>query len=245
MIDFAFNFSYLGSFGRDDLAKDIVYSLENIDISGSIITTPDLFFFVKDILAEIGRENENIHCFPLVENGVIDLAKCRATIDENVVCAVISAANFETGVITPLSELSEMIKSPIFIVRPPVSDKNSDLTDKLRDGILEKFPFSRSNTPADRGLCLPNTVSISFRNINGESIAARLNDRGMNVKTGSACASANKKPSKTLQTMNVPYDLAMGSIHFSLAPEITEEDINLLIRHLTDIIGDIRKYSFD
>ena len=242
MIDFAFNFSILRSFIRNDLAKNIGASLENADLSGSILTTPDLFFFVKDILAEIGYENTSVVCFPLVENGMIDLANCRT---ENVVFAVISAANFETGLITPLKELSQIISAETFVAQPPILDEQFDLKNKLRDGILEKCPFSRSNSPTDNSLCLPNTASLSFRNINGEIIVSRLSDRGINVKTGSACASAYKKPSKTLQAMNVPYDLAMGSIHFSLAPEITEKDVDLLMQHLTDIIGYIRKYSFE
>jgi len=237
MIELAFNFAHF--FKVSDLKKKIEDLLDKDGLSGSVITTPDLFYIVKDILKDQSSVTIDVECFPLVENG--ETAEYFEFNDA--AFAVISEANLETGVRIPTAPLE--IPIPKIVIRAAdVLPETAALTARLRDELLEKFPFSRSNTPAESPLFLPNTFSISFRNINGEAIAAQLFERGMNVMTGSACASPNKKPSKTLQAMNVPYDLAMGSIHFSLGPEINEKDIDLLIEHLTDIIGQMLKYSF-
>ncbi len=243
MIDLAFNF-------RRFKEEHLRLSLQNANIAGSIVTTPDLFFIVKDIFAGLGDEARKVIHFPLTAEGLIDMDASREIIDENTSHAVISAANFETGVITPLKELTEMINyrsNAAVIFQPNNSDVDpeiSRLATKLKDEILEKFPFSRLNGPTDRSLCLPNAVSISFRNMNGEVISEQLRKRGIEVRTGSACAGSDRRPSKTLQVMNVPYDLAMGSIHFSIGPEISEKDVDQMIADLTDIIGKMGEYSF-
>ncbi len=237
MIDFAFNFRYL-------VDQDYLAGVHELDMLRSVITTPDLFYSVKNILAN----NTKMIEVPLDAQGLIDLDEFRAIAALNDAFYIISAVNFETGVIAPLDEITEIIGSDpnnkMFVEMPSVDANIGDLRNKLEDEILQKIPFSRLNGPTDRSLRSANTSSISFRNTNGETIAAELSEKGMIVKTGSACAGTDKKPSRTLQAMNVPYEYAMGSIHFSLGPEITEQDVDKLIRELTVIVDRIREYSF-
>ena len=55
-------------------------------------------------------------------------------------------------------------------------EKVSSLRDKLETEILENIPNSRINGTRDSDKRLPNTTNISFENLNGEAILARLND---------------------------------------------------------------------
>ena len=57
-------------------------------------------------------------------------------------------------------------------------EKVRDFRNKLEDEILNKIPNSCINGTSDRTKRLPNTSSISFPNINGETILAKLNDLG-------------------------------------------------------------------
>lgn len=124
-------------------------------------------------------------------------------------------------------------------------DKVRLLRDKLENEILKRIPNSRLNGTNDRSKRLPNTSSISFPNINGEMILAKLNDLGVCVSTGSACNAAIQTASPVLQALNIPYQTAMGAIRFSLGRYNTVEEVDFVIENLPRIIAEIQKFSFD
>jgi cysteine desulfurase len=117
------------------------------------------------------------------------------------------------------------------------------LRNKLENEILNKIPNSRLNGTSDYQYRLPNTSSISFLNLNGEAILARLNDLGVYVSTGSACNSETHTASHVLQDMNIPYSQAMGSIRFSLSRYNSEEEVNFVLEHLPKIVRELTKMS--
>jgi cysteine desulfurase len=117
------------------------------------------------------------------------------------------------------------------------------LRDRLESKILEKIPNSHLNGTPDPSKRLPNTSNISFENTNGEAILARLDDLGICVSTGSACASADHSASPVLQAMNVPYSYAMGSIRFSLGRYTTDEEIDTILEVLPDIVSNLRSMA--
>jgi cysteine desulfurase len=119
------------------------------------------------------------------------------------------------------------------------------LRDKLEDFILQSIPKTRLNGTADRAKRLPNTMSISFSDMNGENILAKLNDLGICVSTGSACNAANHSASPVLEAMNIPYADAMGAVRFSLGRYNTEAEVDFVIEKLPKIIEDIRRLSFE
>lgn len=116
-------------------------------------------------------------------------------------------------------------------------DRIKDLRNRLENTILQTIPNTSVNGTTDPAKRLPNTTNISFENVNGESILARLDDLGICVSTGSACNSENHTASPVLQAMNVPYSKAMGSIRFSLGRFNTEEEIELVVKKLMEIIN--------
>jgi cysteine desulfurase len=90
---------------------------------------------------------------------------------------------------------------------------------------------------------LPNTANISFIRTNGEMIAARLDQEGICVSTGSACNSASHEASPVLTAMDVPYSTAMGSIRFSLGRTTTSQEIDEVVRVLPGIVSDVRRLA--
>lgn len=117
------------------------------------------------------------------------------------------------------------------------------LRDRLENEILERIPNAVLNGTNDRDKRLPNTSSISFAGINGETILARLNDAGVCVSTGSACNAETRTASPVLQAMNIPYLTAMGAIRFSLGRYNTEEEIDFVLEILPKIIEDLKIIS--
>lgn len=115
------------------------------------------------------------------------------------------------------------------------------LRDKLENGLLEKIPNSIIN--GDREQRLPNTVSISFEYVEGESILLKLSDKGICASSGSACTSGSLEPSHVLRAMGVPFTAAHGSIRFSLSVYNTEEEIDYILEVTPPIIEELRSIS--
>ena len=117
------------------------------------------------------------------------------------------------------------------------------LRNKLENEILDKFPNSHLNGTSDARFRLPNTSYISFENLNGEAILAKLNDAGVCVSTGSACNADAHTASTVLQAMNIPYAQAMGAIRFSLGRFNTEAEVDFVLEILPKIIEDLSVMS--
>ncbi len=115
------------------------------------------------------------------------------------------------------------------------------LRDKLENGLLGKIPNSIVN--GDRGQRLPNTSSISFEYVEGESILLKLSDKGICASSGSACTSGSLEPSHVLRAMGVPFTAAHGSIRFSLSSYNTEEEIDFILKVMPSIIEKLRAIS--
>ncbi|MGI9056764.1 MAG: cysteine desulfurase family protein [Pyrinomonadaceae bacterium] len=118
-------------------------------------------------------------------------------------------------------------------------EKVKNLRDKLETEILDKIPNSRLNGTRDSDKRLPNTTNISFENLNGEAILARLNDLGVFVSTGSACNAENHTASPVLQAMDIPFSQAMGAIRFSLGRYNTEAEVDFVLENLPKIIDNL------
>jgi len=115
------------------------------------------------------------------------------------------------------------------------------LRDKLENGLLGKIPNSIVN--GDRDQRLPNTSSISFEYVEGESILLKLSDKGICASSGSACTSGSLEPSHVLRAMGVPFTAAHGSIRFSLSSYNTEEEVDFILRVMPPIIEKLRAIS--
>jgi cysteine desulfurase len=112
---------------------------------------------------------------------------------------------------------------------------------RLRDGLLAKVPDIKINGhPED---VLPNTLNVSFPGAEGESILLALDLAGVEVSTGSACASGSLEPSHVLLATGVGPELAHGSIRFSLGWGLRREDIDYVIETLPPIIARFRAMS--
>ena len=117
----------------------------------------------------------------------------------------------------------------------------SRLRDKLEHALLEKVPNAMVN--GDTNNRLPNTTSIAFEYVEGESILLMMNEHGICASSGSACTSGSLEPSHVLRAMGVPFTAAHGSIRFSLSRYNTEDEIDVIIETLPPIIGRLRELS--
>ena len=108
------------------------------------------------------------------------------------------------------------------------------LRDLLQDSLLESCPSARVN--GDKVKRLPNTLNMSFRYLEGESILVLLDQHGICASTGSACTAGSSEPSHVLRAMGIPADWLQGAIRFSLSRFNTEEEVRFVNEKMPSIV---------
>ncbi|MDR0949654.1 MAG: cysteine desulfurase [Lachnospiraceae bacterium] len=89
----------------------------------------------------------------------------------------------------------------------------------------------------------PHIVSMSLYGIRSEVMLHALEEKGVYVSAGSACAARKPKPSATLKAIGLPANLLDSTIRFSLSILNTEEEIDYTLRTMYDMIPMLRRYG--
>ena len=116
----------------------------------------------------------------------------------------------------------------------------SALRDRLIQG-LSRIPHSALNGDAKKRL--PGNVNFSFEGIEGESLLLLLDDRGICASSGSACTSGSLDPSHVLLAIGRVHDVAHGSLRLSLGEDATEEEVDYMIRNVSEVVEYLRSFS--
>ena len=115
-----------------------------------------------------------------------------------------------------------------------------NLRDKLIKGLLNIPKVILNGHPIDR---LPNNVNVTIKDIEGEAMLLHLDELGICASSGSACTSGNLEPSHVILALGHPYEIAHGSIRFSLGKVNTEKDIDYLLKVFPPNIEKLRAMS--
>jgi cysteine desulfurase len=115
------------------------------------------------------------------------------------------------------------------------------LRDRLQQGILAQVQEEGVN--GEGAPRVPNTTSIYFDHIEGESMVISLDLRGLAVSTGAACSSGAIEPSHVLVAMGLRADRARASIRFSLGKQNTEEEIDIALALVPETVARLRELS--
>ena len=116
------------------------------------------------------------------------------------------------------------------------------LKNALAKRILKEIPHSSLNSPLENSL--PNILNVSFAAAEGESIQLYLDTMGgIEVSTGSACASSDAKPSHDLMATKNDVEVAHSSIRFSFGLDAKEDDIDKIMKILPNIIKRLQGIS--
>ncbi|MFC1624690.1 cysteine desulfurase NifS [Candidatus Omnitrophota bacterium] len=115
------------------------------------------------------------------------------------------------------------------------------LTIKFLDGLKKELnEIYLNGHPENR---LSNTLNISFRYIEGESLILNFDLKGIFASTGSACTSGSLEPSHVLTATKIPPDISQGSIRFSFGYGNTEEDVDYCLSEIPPIVKRLREMS--
>ncbi len=115
------------------------------------------------------------------------------------------------------------------------------IRDKIEKGIIETIPDVIINGNTDKRLY--NTLNVSIRYIEGESILAFLDNQGFALSSGSACSSKSLEPSHVLLALGLKHEEAHGSLRISLGKYNKKEDADKLLEVLPPIVEKLRSMS--
>lgn len=117
----------------------------------------------------------------------------------------------------------------------------SDRLIALRDEAYRRFGTYERVTPsvqvpAGSKEFAPHIVNVLVRGIESETLILQLDRRGIFVSGGSACSSGSLDPSHVLSALNVPRDLALGSLRLSFGSLTTQEDLDRFFEAFDEVL---------
>ena len=114
----------------------------------------------------------------------------------------------------------------------------------LRDRLTERLlAIPGSSLNGDRARRLPGNVNVSFCGVEGETLLLLLDQRGIAVSTGSACASGSLEPSHVLLALGKSREQAQGSIRLTLGEDTTAEDIHRAAEAVAECVARLRSFG--
>ena len=117
----------------------------------------------------------------------------------------------------------------------------SEMRNALQKGLNINLPNSLFNGhPTER---LPNTLSISFRSLEADTLLSKLNR--IAISAGAACHSGRIEISSVLQAMSIPLDYAMGTLRISTGRYTTASEIDIAIDDITEAVNNEYKVKIN
>ena len=114
------------------------------------------------------------------------------------------------------------------------------MRDRLIAG-LKEIPHSAIN--GDEEHRLPSNVNFCFEGLEGESLLLLLDEKGISASSGSACTSGSLDPSHVLLAIGRVHDVAHGSLRLSLGEDVTEEQVDYIIKSVGEVVEYLRSFS--
>lgn len=115
------------------------------------------------------------------------------------------------------------------------------LREMLISGVSQIEDVKINGCPGREGAA--HIVSLSVRGVRSEVLLHALEEQGIYVSAGSACAAHKPQPSATLKAIGVEKDLLESTIRLSLSVFTTREEIEYTVQALCEMVPMLRKYT--
>lgn len=116
---------------------------------------------------------------------------------------------------------------------------------KLREAFIEglkDMEYAHVNGLCDR-TAAPHIVSVSFDKVRSEVLLHSLEDKGIYVSAGSACASNKPAISETLKSIGVKKEYLDSTVRFSFSTYNTLEEVDYCLGVLKEIVPMLARYT--
>jgi cysteine desulfurase len=129
------------------------------------------------------------------------------------------------------------------LARAKLKDDNQGMArmrNRLEDALLA---LDSAGVNGDGSPRVPQTLSMYFDGIDGESLVIALDLKGLAVSTGAACSSGAIEPSHVLMAMGLSPDRARASVRFSLGRQNTTEEVEVAISLVAETVARLRELA--
>lgn len=124
-----------------------------------------------------------------------------------------------------------------------LEETKANLTE-LKDYFIDKLEAIEGTTvnsqKGDEGA--PHVVSVSFSGVRSEVLLHALEERGVYISSGSACASNKPAVSETLKAMGIAKELLDSTVRFSFSKFNTKEEVDYALEQLEALLPMLRRY---
>jgi cysteine desulfurase len=113
------------------------------------------------------------------------------------------------------------------------------MRDRLHQGLVEALGSERvrlNGHPEER---LPNTLSLSFRNVEANTLLAEIGEQ-VAASAGAACHADQVTVSAVLEAMAVPVAWAMGTVRFSVGRDTSAQEVDRAVEIVAGAVGQLR-----
>ena len=115
------------------------------------------------------------------------------------------------------------------------------LKGKFVEGI-KRIPYTAIHGLYD-DTSAPHIISVGFMGVRSEVLLHALEDQGIYVSSGSACASNHPQISGVLKGIGTRREFLDATLRFSMSEFTTEEEIDYTLKTLYNLVPMLRRYS--
>lgn len=119
-----------------------------------------------------------------------------------------------------------------------IVNKLNEILTKLLSLSIENIEFNSCCAKKS-----PHINSVRFSDIEAQMLVTMLDDKGICVSKGSACASGASTPSRVLTSMGMDQKDALSTIRISLSSKNTEEELVEAVNIISECIKTLRSFS--
>lgn len=113
----------------------------------------------------------------------------------------------------------------------------SELRDEFIAQVLKNVPHAQlTGNPTNRH---PAIASFTFAGLNGETLLLELEQRGVIVSSGSACAAGSDEPSHVLIACGIEPEVAQTSVRLSFSHSTTAEELRAAATAIADAVASV------
>lgn len=113
------------------------------------------------------------------------------------------------------------------------------MRDKLIKAVLRRVPETElTGSLAHR---LPNNAHFLFKGVEGRDVVMLLDQKGIAVSTGSACAEKTQSPSHVLLALGLSREDALSALRVTLGKQTRQEEIEQAVKALVQAVAQLRK----
>lgn len=109
------------------------------------------------------------------------------------------------------------------------------LRDRLETRLLDVLGADRVRRNGHPDARLPNTASLSFRNVRANALLAEIHDK-VAASAGAACHADTVTVSAVLEAMDVPVAWAMGTVRFSVGRFTTTDEVDRAVEVVIEAV---------